>query len=147
MSQEKGGAPQFDGFQPQPITSRTRPLTDTETAAEGGVIAGATVGAAVHGRLQRKANLQRMAPAQQKPPESPNLLQPSTRPTTDTETAAEGAVIAGALRHASLVMPMLQQMAVLKHVDLHEEAAALGAELKEMVQNCHDVANGEAGGD
>ena len=56
----KGGAPQFDGFQPQPITSRTRPLTDTETAAEGGVIAGVTVGAAVHGRLQRKANLQRM---------------------------------------------------------------------------------------
>ena len=143
----KGGSPfRFDRFTPWPIVSCN--TSNGSKASPGMAAAASKISAAMRGKLQRKAEL-KATKANQKSLtslNSLNSLQPGSVPPTDTEAAAEGAVtIAAALRHGSLAMPMMQQLAVLKHMDLAEEAAALQAELKEMVPNCHNVADGEAG--
>lgn len=82
----------------------------------------------------------------------PEELQPAIEARTDGDaTAATEAAIkaaattVAAIKNGALAIPQLQQLKVLKELQLGEEAAAIQDELREMVEAAKAVAEGEAG--
>ena len=144
----------FEGHTPRPVVAHRAQSTGRNGTAEGAAADKMAAAAKMAGGAKLSASKPVLMPKRAAARQATDKFEPmsaipddAAKPIAEVPrtTGGAAAMIAAALHDASLKMPKLQQLLVLKELRLEEEATSLESEIKEMLEVSMTTAEGEAG--